>query len=183
LSFLQSADRWRGRGLGFTLAELMVAIAVGALIMGGSMAILYRMVTVSGEHRDDTMAVLQVQFVGFWISDDVVQAQDVIVGDNPEAEGEFLTVRWTGWNGEESEVVYEVSDMQDEDLWQLTRTHTVNGESEGTATIAEYLDRDMTFCEWTCDDSSELVLRVEVFARVDESQASATYGISPRALK
>jgi prepilin-type N-terminal cleavage/methylation domain-containing protein len=183
LSFLQFTERWGRRDLGVTLAELMVAIAVGAIVMGGSMAILYRMATVSGEHRDDTMAVLQVQFVGFWVSDDLVQAQDVIIGDNPQADGEFLTARWIGWNGEANEVLYEVSDMRDVDLWRLTRTRSVDGVSAGNATIAEYLDRDMTFCEWTYDDSSELVLRVEVFARVDESEASATYGVSPRALR
>ena len=179
----QSSKRWWRRDLGATLAEVMVAIAVGVIVIGGSMAILHRMATVSDEHRDDTMAVLQVQFVGFWISDDVVQAQDVIIGDNPQANGEFLTVRWTGWNGEENEVLYEVSDMRDEDLWGLNRTRLVDGVSEGSATIAEYLDRDMTFCEWTYDDSSERALRVEVFARVDQSEASATYGVLPRALR
>ena len=172
---------------GFTLAELMVAIAVGAIIMGGSMAILYRMVTVSADHRDETMAVLQVQFVGFWISEDVVQAQNVIIGKTPQANGEFLTVRWTEWDETVKEVAYRVSNMeawwQDDDLWRLTRTQSVDGVSQGNATVAEYLDRDLTFCEWTSDQASELVLKVEVFARVDENEASATYEIFPRALE
>jgi prepilin-type N-terminal cleavage/methylation domain-containing protein len=184
------ASGWRsGKSRpGFTLAELMVALAVGAIILGGSMAMLYRMVTVSSEHRDETMAVLQVQFVGFWISEDVVQAQEVIIGETPQADGELLTVRWTEWDGDENRVSYTVSDMENEDLWRLTRTHfrrpggSGEWESAGDATIAEYLDRDMTFCEWTYDDTSDLVLTVEVFANVDGSEATATYGVHPRAL-
>ena len=182
----QMRRSWIGQW-GFTLAELMVAIAVGAIIMGGSMAILYRMVTVSADHRDETMAVLQVQFVGFWISEDVVQAQNVIIGKTPQANGEFLTVRWTEWDETVKEVAYRVSNMevwwQDDDLWRLTRTQSVDGISQGNATVAEYLDRDLTFCEWTSDEASELVLKVEVFARVDENEASATYEIFPRALE
>ena len=173
----------RKRQLGFTLAELMVAVAVGAIIMGGSMAILYRMATVSAEHRDETLAVLQVQFVGFWISEDVVQAQDVIIGETPQADGEFLTVRWTEWDETVKQVEYKVWDMQDEDAWRLTRTEFCDGVSEGNATVAEYLDRDMTYCEWTSDESSDLVLKMDVFARVDENEASATYEICPRALE
>ena len=179
--------RSRRRGIGqcgFTLAELMVAIAVGAIIMGGSMAILYRMVTVSADHRDETMAVLQVQFVGFWISEDVVQAQNVIIGKTPQADGELLTVRWTEWDETEKEVAYRVSDMMGEEgLWTLTRTESEDGVSQGNATVAQYLDRDMTFCEWTSDEASELMLKVAVFARVDENEASATYEIYPRALE
>ena len=173
---------------GFTLVELMVAISVSAIIIIGSLIILHHMTTVSAEHRDETLAILNVQYVGFWISEDVVQAQSINLG-NPDGTGFPLTIRWTEWDGDENKVTYRVEGMIDEmgyNLWLLKRTHYVKQKGEddwnsyGTSVVSEYLDPTSTRCFWhkTTND----VLVVEVNARVDRSKANSTYQIHPRAL-
>lgn len=182
---LVSGWQKRGSQRGFTLVELLIAIAVGAFIVVGSLVILSHMIIVTAENRDETMAVLQVQYVGFWISEDVVQAQYVNpLGSESGGTGFPLTVRWTEWDGDVNEVEYKVVGMVDEmgrNLWQLTREHFVNGESYGTILVGEYLDTGLTRCFW--HEDLEDVLVVEVTARVDRNEASSTYEVHPRALK
>jgi prepilin-type N-terminal cleavage/methylation domain-containing protein len=178
--------RGRTGRLGFTLAEMMVAIAVGAIILVGSFVLMRHMLIVSAENRDETMAVLQVQYVGFWISEDVVQAQEVSpigeVGLHP------LEVRWVEWDGDENLVEYWLEDMEGESyLGRLTREQWLrkNGEVEfesyGTSIVGEYLDTGLTKCFWL--DEADDVLVLQVTADYDGNEASNTYEIHPRALK
>jgi len=193
------------RQAGFTLAELMIAIAVGAIIIVGTMVLFRHMVNVSADHRDDTLATLQVQYVGFWISDDVVQAQDIylcnINGDKLTSDPEIcgcdgnctgfpFAVEWTEWDGDVNKVVYTCESMvdthgRDLDLWVLYRRHIINPDGEmldlGKAKIAEYLEPGLTHCCW--HETEEDVLVLEVAATVDESETSGRYEIHPRALK
>jgi len=67
----------RGSQAGFTMAELIIAVAVSTLIVIGSLIFLRYMITVADDNRDKTMATLEVQYVGFWISEDVAQAQSM----------------------------------------------------------------------------------------------------------
>ena len=164
--------------LGFTLAELMVAIAVGSIILVGSFILMHYMLTVSAENRDETMAVLQVQYVGFWINEDVVQAQYVDLGST----GGFpLEIGWTEWDGVEKKVTYEVEGMMDGELWRLYRELFINDVSQGATIVGEYLDPSSTRCVWHGDLDSVIVLQIT--AIFDGNEVSSTYQINPRALK
>ena len=178
------SGRKRGSELCYTLAELMVAIAVSALIVVGSLLILRHVAVVTAENRSEMLAKLQVQYVGFWISEDALQAQSVGLKDpDPEGIGFPLTLTWKEWDGDENKVTYEVEGMVDEmgrNLWRLKRGHTLNGESQGTIVVGEYLDPGLTRCFW--DESSDDLLVLEVTARVDRNEASDRYEIQPRAL-
>ncbi len=173
IALVSGRQKRRGQ-LGFTLIELMIAIAVSAFIVVGSLVLLSHMIIVTAENRDETMAVLQVQYVGFWISEDVLQAQSVEVGDS---NGFPLTATWQEWDGDVNEVTYSVEG----EVWTLTREHKVNGESYGTIVVGEYLDPSSTRCFW--HETSEDVLVVEVTATVDRNEASSRYEVHPRALK
>ena len=170
--------RGRRGQLGFTLAELMIAITVGAIILVGSFVLMRHMVIVSAENRDETMAVLQVQYVGFWINEDVVQAQYVDLGST---EGFPLEIGWTEWDGGEKKVTYEVEGMMDGELWRLYRELFVNDVSQGATIVGEYLDPGSTRCVWHGGLDSVLVLQVT--ANFDGNEVSSTYQINPRALK
>lgn len=175
------------------MVELMVAIAISVLIVVGSLVFLRYMITVAADNRDKTMATLEVQYVGFWISEDVVQAQEISVFDCAEdPEGRLLILKWKEWDGSQSETItYYVENMEDEDLWRLMRTREVyeegNPEPVSTATslVAEYLvpwseaeDEGTRSCAMDYDTMKSLV--VEVAARADRSEASSTYEIYPR---
>ena len=175
---------------GWTMIELIVAIAVSALIVGGTVVLLRQTVMVGSEHRHKTMANLQVQYVGFWISEDVMQAQTLEIGESPEVDGKFLTVGWIDSDGAYNEVLYEVIDMEDNGLWRLTRTHTIEvdevEENLGTASVGEYLDPGSTSCqkmEYEEEGEPKYLssLILEVTADCGDGEATSTYEIHPRA--
>ena len=178
---------------GFTLVELMVAVAISALIVLGSLVFLRYTITVADENRDKTMATLQVQYVGFWISEDVVQAQTIEIG---ASHGFPLTIIWQEWDGSQSETItYYVEDIEDGDLWRLMRTRDVyegvDLVSSATSLVAEHLvpwsdaeGEGTRVCRMVYDVEYDIMksLVVEVAARADRSEASSTYEIYPRAV-
>ena len=186
---------------GFTLVELMVAVAISALIVLGSLVFLRYTITVADDNRDKTMATLQVQYVGFWISEDVVQAQTIEfeaeLEEQPEPQHGFpLRLTWDEWDGSQSETItYYVEDIEDGDLWRLMRTRDVyegvDLVSSATSLVAEHLvpwsdaeGEGTRVCRMVYDAEYDIMksLVVEVAARADRSEASSTYEIYPRAV-
>jgi len=180
---LASRKKGNRSQLGFTLVELTIALAVGALVLVGSMQILHHMVVTSATDRAQATALLQVQYVGFWISEDVIQAspENVTIGDG---QGFPLKIEWTTWGGDVNRVEYRV---EPGGIWTLTltREHSLrkNGESVfksyGNATVGEFLDPAGTRCE-TVMLGNETVVKLDVAADVDGQVASRTYEVYPR---
>ncbi|TET74804.1 MAG: prepilin-type N-terminal cleavage/methylation domain-containing protein, partial [Dehalococcoidia bacterium] len=104
---------------GLTMVELMVALAISVLIVVGSLVFLRYMITVAADNRDKTLTTLEVQYVGFWISEDVVQAQEICLGGcEPEDAGDLdgfpLILKWEEWNKLHRETItYDVVEMED----------------------------------------------------------------------
>jgi prepilin-type N-terminal cleavage/methylation domain-containing protein len=166
--------------LGFTLAEVVIAIAISAILLVGSFELVSHMVIASAKNRANTMAMLQVQYVGFWVTEDVVQARP---GDvNPgSAQGFPLTIEWTAWNGDFNQITYSVEGQ----VWTLSRhyQYTPKGGSvidEGTTVVGQYLDPNGTSCEWVTGGNATNVLELDVTANVDGKVATRTYDINPR---
>jgi prepilin-type N-terminal cleavage/methylation domain-containing protein len=173
--------RSRSSQLGFTLIELMIAIALGGVILAGSAALLRQIVISGGDSSDRTQARLEVQYVNFWVSEDVIQAQEVQIGDISAARcpTPFLTLKWTA-EGVNNTVTYCVEDVKDKlgrSLWKLYRSKGV-----GQITVAENLDPLLTRCyqKQSGNGTSLNVLVLEVASKVDRMEASASYEISPR---
>ena len=184
-----------GSQAGFTMAELIIAVAVSTLIVIGSLIFLRYMITVADDNRDKTMATLEVQYVGFWISEDVAQAQTINVGNiSGDVDGFPLILTWEEWDGSQSTTItYYFETMDEGELWRLMRTSVIEPAEgpavSGTSQIAEYLV--------PCDDAGETGTRccrrvygatkgemesliVHVAARADRSEASSSYEIYPR---
>ena len=192
---------------GFTLVELMIALAVSAMLMVGSMQLLSHMVVTTAQNRAKTMAMLQVQYVGFWITEDVVQARPdgVTPTDplNPATLDSLLTIQWTQWNGVQHRIVYSV-EPEGDGTWTLYRNYldvakdgvTILG--NGTTVVGELLDPTGTpcnpggtRCEWVTGGNATDVLRLDVSAVGDpyakdpdtgcyKYEVSRTYEINPR---
>ena len=181
---LMSGQREQGSQAGFTLAELIISIALMSLILVGSMGLLSHMVIVSDDNGDRTMAALQAQYASFWIGEDVVQAQSITFG-NSTGSGFPLILGWIAPSMPgvgNNTVTYAVGNMTDRlgrSLWQLERTHEVDGLNRGTSVVAEYLDPESTECLQKDEDPNVLVL--EVTAKIDRREQSSTYETHPRA--
>jgi prepilin-type N-terminal cleavage/methylation domain-containing protein len=181
---------------GFTLVEIVVALSVAALVLVGVAALMYYMVVGVGKQSDQVTARLQVQYVSFWIGEDVVQAQEIVVENSAGnaalgMKGFPLTITWQGDNGNNNDVVYYFQDTG-QSPWQLTREHKVNGAIVGNLTVSEYLvpwslvgkKDEGTWGNITNVGNAtnpKYMLNLTVSAQVDQAEASGTYEISPRA--
>lgn len=151
---------------GFTLLEILVAVAIVGLIAaaaGGAVAQLMQ----SSDTTAHMLAVRQVQQAGYWLSTDALQAQNVTGCTS----GHFpLTLTWNGHN-----ITYTLEPL--DDVRNLQR-------SDGTTsmTVARYLTHNTT-C--SCNATAGLVtFTVEasvIGARGPETE-TRTYEIEPRPL-
>jgi prepilin-type N-terminal cleavage/methylation domain-containing protein len=186
-----------GSQRGFTLTEIVIVLIISALLLVGSSQIVYHMTVTSTKDRAEANALLQVQYVGFWISEDVMQARcDGVKFGNETVD--FLRIEWTQWNGDSDQVIYSLvttdeHSLQGIQLSKLTRhylyTPKTTGvtQDKGTSVVGEFLDPGETQCEWVrdcsevrADGNGTAVLKLYVAANVDGQVASRTYEISPR---
>jgi prepilin-type N-terminal cleavage/methylation domain-containing protein len=180
---------------GFTLVEIVVALAVGAVILVGASALMYYMVVGTGEQSDQVMARLQVQYVSFWIGEDVVQAQHIESENSAGSatlmkKGFPLTITWENDEGISYSVIYDVENTE-QNPWTLTREYEVNGELVGNSTVSQYLvpwsaqgENDVgTWCDIKNEGNEtnpRYMVTVTAAAVVDSAKASGTYQINPR---
>jgi prepilin-type N-terminal cleavage/methylation domain-containing protein len=160
---------------GFTLVEMLIAIAVTALIVGGIAMAIFQTVTVNARNSSHMTTVRQVQNAGHWISQDTQMAQEVDPAADPD--GFPLTLTWTEWaDSTENTVIYSIT-ADDE----LKRTHTRTPGGTTEMIVARFINTDpaLTKCELSGD-----VLTVTVTATVSdftgETSETRVYEINPR---
>jgi prepilin-type N-terminal cleavage/methylation domain-containing protein len=161
---------------GFTLVELLVAIALAGLITAGISVAIMQVLTINTRASNHMIAVRQVQQAGKEVSKDALQAQpDKIDDDPPEA---FVVLNWTDWEGANNTVVYTFQTMPSSpDLMMLQRSQSINGTAQTPTplTVAEYIDPDQTSCDFAGG-----VLTFKVTARVGTESETRIYEIEPR---
>jgi len=137
---------------GFTLIELIMVIAITALIIGGITVSIFQLYKVHASTSSRMLAVRQVQNAGHWISRDVQMAQSMVT-DESEDTGFPLTLTWTEWEevdghlveGDEHQVVYTLVEEDSE----LKRSYWVNDNDPDVTLVAEYIDQAETSCSLT----------------------------------
>lgn len=164
---------------GFTLVEFAVALAISAVVLVGSVAIMRYIIVATAENGDRTIAQLQVHYISSWLVDDVVQAERIHFG-NSTGTGFPIIIN-------DGAVTYDVVENMGENPWQLTRTVEADGGNQ-TLVVAEYLvpwseeNQEGTICYQKSVDGAPVdVLVLEVTAKVDQREESGSYEISPRA--
>ena len=130
---------------GFTLIELIVAIAITGLITGGLAVSIFQVFDVNARNSNSMLAVRQVQNAGSWISHDTQMAQNVNTEDDTDTpETEVLTLTWAEYDddGDEYQVVYTVVDDE------LKREHytnrAINPDPDATTMVAQYINSTET---------------------------------------
>jgi prepilin-type N-terminal cleavage/methylation domain-containing protein len=171
---------------GFTLVELLVAIAIAGLITAGISVAIMQVLTINTRASNHMIAVRQVQQAGKEVSKDALQAQPSKIDDGPS--GAFLVLNWTDWEGANNTVVYTLETMPSSPaLMMLQRSQSINGTDQTPfpLTVAEYIDdsidpvtlKPKTRCEW---DEIRGVLTFTVTATVGGESETRTYEIEPR---
>ena len=161
---------------GFTLAEILVVLALVSILTGGITAAIMQVLTINTRSSNHMIAVRQVQQAGKEVSKDALQAQPNKIDVDPPG-GDFLVLNWTNWEGLENMVVYTIDDDK------LKRSHTINGTAQATAppVVAEYIDPVETSCSW---NNATKILTFTVTAVVGSGSYGASetrvYEIEPR---
>jgi prepilin-type N-terminal cleavage/methylation domain-containing protein len=124
------------RNDGFTLIELVIAIAVGAVISLAVVTSLAQMLSGSARSSNHMTAVRQVQNAGYWVSRDAAMAHTTNV---TTISPDFLIFAWTGWDDRQHQVKYVLEDASG-GLKNLRRIQIVDGDIIGSSLVGQYID-------------------------------------------
>jgi prepilin-type N-terminal cleavage/methylation domain-containing protein len=120
---------------GFTLIELIIAIAIAAVITGGITAAIMQILTINHRDSNHMIAVRQVQQAGKEVSKDALQAQAV----NATLTEGLVALAWQEWGSNEThQVTYSVDDGE---LW---RSESISGKEPTDTRVAQYIDSNQT---------------------------------------
>lgn len=93
---------------GFTLVELLVAIAITGVIITAISTAVFQVMAGSIQNSNQMTATRQVQQVGFWMSQDGQMATTASSADDSETDViEKLTITWTEYTSWKSEALLE----------------------------------------------------------------------------
>jgi prepilin-type N-terminal cleavage/methylation domain-containing protein len=167
--------------LGFTLVELMIAIAVSGVITGAITTTVYQVVTGNFRTNNHMTAVRQVQEAGYWVSHDALMAQSVELAgesvDDPDGTRFPFTLTWTEWDTNDvHHVVYSL------DGNELQRIHSINGTTEASIIIAEFIDPEpaKTSCDWDGGVLTFTVTATVGAGSAQEQSETRVYEVKPR---
>ncbi len=159
---------------GFTLIEVLIAIAVTALIIGGITMAIFQTFTVSARTSSHMTAVRQVQNAGHWISQDAQMAQEVDT-DDP---GILVTLTWTEWDdGTVNVVTYTI------DGGELERSHSKTPGGTSEMIVARFIEANCVFTDTNgdgVDDTLILTITATVSDFTGETSETRVYEITPR---
>jgi len=164
---------------GFTLVELIVAIAITALIVGVIVASIFQLFNINARSNSHMLAVRQVQNAGYWISHDVQMAQSVVTAVDPDG---FLDVTWWSWG---------TTDLGDTTLHEVTytllgngelkRSYSVNGGGSSEILVAQYIESiEVAPIPFTTGDKLVLTVTAGVGTWPKVESETRVYEIIPR---
>jgi prepilin-type N-terminal cleavage/methylation domain-containing protein len=154
---------------GFTLVEVMVALAVNAIIAGVITMSIFQIFTVNLTSNAHMTAIKEVENANYWISNDARMAQ---IANTNSASGFPLTLTWIDWSGNSASATYDIVNSQ------LKRTYSENGGPPTDTLIASHIDSNQTNCSITSDTFS-----FKITSAVDDSYReieTRTFNIIPR---
>ena len=154
---------------GFTLIEVIVAIAIAGLITGGITYAIMQILTINHRDSNHMIAVRQVQQAGKEVSKDVLQARYVTPGTD---QGLPITLNWTEWGTNYTHgIIYSLNVAG-----QLQRLHYGNSTLDSTTVVAEYISS----ASFLLVPGPTRAYDFTVTATVGTQNETRTYRVEPR---
>lgn len=114
---------------GFTLVEVLIAVAITSLIMGGITTSIIQLMSISDQNTNAITAQRQLQQVGYNMSRDGQNSQEINI-DPDSATGFPVVFIWINWAGEEHEVVYTITNGL------MEREEYIDGDLDSSRSVA-----------------------------------------------
>jgi prepilin-type N-terminal cleavage/methylation domain-containing protein len=156
---------------GFTLIELVVALAIAGILGGGVTMAISQIFTDNSRSTSHMIAVKEVENAVHWITNDAQVVQVVNTGHT--ADGFPLHFNWVEWNGDSHTAVYQIANGR------LTRSYSVNGENFVNTVVVEHLDSDLTFYTPTTTTLGFTITSTIIAGSLRESE-TRSFNINPR---
>jgi prepilin-type N-terminal cleavage/methylation domain-containing protein len=149
------------RQRGFTLIELIIAVAITGAITSGITMSIFQTFNYNARSNARMVAIKQVEEAIHYISRDVQMAQIIEPEPDPDPDGFPLVLTWVEWETNSQNVVtYSLDDSTNE----LKRHHTYDGGSTELI-VARHVDTssDDTYCEF---DETDWIFTLKITATV-----------------
>jgi prepilin-type N-terminal cleavage/methylation domain-containing protein len=154
---------------GFTLVEVLVALAVNAIIAGVITMSIFQIFSVNLTSNAHMTAIKEVENANYWISNDGRMAQTV---NSNSASGFPITLTWVDWNGNTASAMYDIVNNQ------LVRSYSENGGQSTNTLVAAHIDLAQTNCSVTADTLTFKITSTQGDYRTESETRSFT--IIPR---
>jgi prepilin-type N-terminal cleavage/methylation domain-containing protein len=167
----------RGDHGGYTLVELLVALAIGSLVVVAASQILQQVLFLVPKAEASMLAMRQVQFAGHWIDSDARMAQ--VIRPTPmttpiNLSATSLVFSSINWKSDNTTVTYSVDSNH-----QLNRAVKVNSGTVTTLQVADSID-SLTAQYAQPAGKDRKVLTITIIAKVWNVSENRTYQTSPR---
>jgi len=167
---------------GFTLLELMVALAIGALLSTGAAAAIYQLWNVNNIDSARVKAVKEVENAVHWLNRDAQMAQKVEVNGTDY----WLKLTWVTWEeNQKIEVVYSLA--SDTLIRKYYEYENETADLISSMTIARHLitSGDQTSCsfitnEEDVDESSGIYLNALILEITAEGSSGSKSAVENR---
>ena len=165
-----------GQG-GFTLIELIIAIAIAGLITAGITFAIMQLLTINTRASNHMVAVRQVQQAGKEVSKDALQAQTL---NATGTRGFPLVLTWTEWGTNNTHAVNYTLENAPSGLKELQRRESIDGGNPTVTTVAEYIASNQTSCAPLGVLQAGSALNFTVTATLGTESETRIYEIEPR---
>ena len=167
---------------GFTIIEMVVSIAIIAIIGLAANMTIFQVVNGTARSNSHMTAVRQVHNAGFWISRDAQMAESVIT-DNLSLP-DFIVLNWTERDYDSDDtyhsVTYFFEELSDE-IGKLKRNHWSSAGADADTLVAEYIFYDPDDPVNTSNVSYQNpVLTVKLTALFGDASETREFGIVRR---
>ncbi|MBI2869623.1 MAG: type II secretion system protein [Chloroflexi bacterium] len=163
---------------GFAVLELLVAIAIVAILAGGISSSFFQTVRVTRQNNDMAAALRQAQNTGDWLSRDTMMGETIQVVNPPVAGAAFVTIGWNQWEtGDNHTVRYIWLDSADA-RYRIRREYSVLSRA-GTplASASTYIADNIDTLDYSPRDGA---WKLTVAASSGQQSVLREYQVFPR---
>jgi prepilin-type N-terminal cleavage/methylation domain-containing protein len=144
LTVIKEEMKMRRTQKGFTLIELVIALAIVALFMGFLTSAIIQVITINTQNTNHITVQRQVQQAGFYISQDCQQARTITLGSNPTGTGFPIVLTRIELDGRTNQVTYSLNAAG-----VISRSESVGGGPTSTIVVASNINTSATLTAFT----------------------------------